>query len=74
MESGDQTLKLQFQLLQERQLQRLEMRKKKEKEQGDKKSARGTASSTSLKSRSGSEYGVNDNLDLKVRTQPFVFM
>ncbi|XP_076437318.1 coiled-coil domain-containing protein 13-like [Babylonia areolata] len=77
MEGGGESLKQQFQLLQEQQQKRLQLRlqRKEEKDQQNKAhTARSsattttttTASATSLTSRAGSEFGVTDNLDLKL--------
>ena len=69
MEGSGESLKQQFQLLQEQQQKRLQMRlqRKEEKEQKNKAhTSRSTASATSLTSRTASEFGISDDLDLKV--------
>ncbi|KAK7093088.1 coiled-coil domain-containing protein 13-like [Littorina saxatilis] len=72
MEGGGESLKQQFQLLQEQQQKRLQMRLQRKEEKEQKNSAhtaRSTASATSLTSRTGSEFGIRDNLDLQL-TEP----
>ena len=69
MEGSGESLKQQFQLLQEQQQKRLQMRlqRKEEKEQKNKAhTSRSTASATSLTSRTASEFGISNDLDLKV--------
>ncbi|KAK7495653.1 hypothetical protein BaRGS_00013100 [Batillaria attramentaria] len=73
MDSGNESLKQQFQLLQEQQQKRLMMRlqRKEEKEQKNKahtarSTTSATSSTTSATSRVGKEFGVGDNLDLKL--------